>query len=449
MSPRNPTESVTASLAIINLREPAVHALTCVTDSQAHDAAEALEKGRRGVGVGPLWGRPYVAKDLIDTEGIATEAGSAVLKGRIPSTNATVIDRMNASGAVLVGKAHTHEFAYGVTTPATHNPLDLDRTAGGSSGGSAAAVAAGYCDLSLGTDTMGSVRIPAALCGVVGLRPTYGRVPTDGVVPLSWSLDAVGPITRTVRDAAEMLNVISGQSDRDINSVAAPAPHASEQLELGVKGLTLGVPMNYFFDSIQPEVEQAVRSAIDILERAGATIRKLEIPLLDIALSAGFAVSLPESADAHREWIGVPNAPYGEDVRPYIELGLLRPGYEYVRAQRVRRVIAEEWFKATSGVNAVLAPMVPCTAPLKSDEQVELPGGPEGVVAALLRLTAPASVIGLPALSVPCHGVGASLPIGLQILGRPLDEAMVLRVGAAVEAEVNAPRLALDERIPV
>lgn len=436
---------VTEALTAIERREPSVHALTFVTA----DAAIASDGriGQLGATAGPLSGRPYVAKDLIDTAGIPTEAGSAVLAGRMPEVNATVIDRMATAGAVLVAKAHTHEFAYGVTTPATHNPLDLDRTAGGSSGGSAAAVAAGYCDLALGTDTMGSVRIPAALCGVVGLRPTYGRVPTDGVVPLSWSLDAVGPITRTVRDAADMLDAISGRSDRDVNSLREPASRTAASIYAGVQGLTLGIPTNFFFDSIDPEVEEAVRSAIDTLGRAGATLRTVELPMMDLALATGFAISLPESADAHREWIGVPGAPYGDDVRPYIELGLLRPGYEYVRAQRLRQLIAREWFAATAGIDAIVAPMVPCTAPRKDQQEVDLPAGPEGVVAALLRLTAPASVLGLPSLSVPCHPAGSTMPIGLQVIGRPCDEVTVLRIGASVEAEVQAPRLPLDRRI--
>lgn len=435
-------------LGAIRRQDLLVSAFAHTTPERAVEVAQRLDQNPSLAAGSDLRGRPYAAKDLIDTAGIPTEAGSAVLAGRIPATNATVIDRMDAAGAVLIGKAHTHEFAYGVTTPATNNPLDLDRTAGGSSGGSAAAVAAGFCDLALGTDTMGSVRIPAALCGVVGLRPTFGHVPVDGVVPLSWSLDAVGPICRTVRDVAEVLDAISGRSPRDINSLPMAASRTKDSLESGVKGLVLGVPTNYFFDSIQPEVAEAVWAAIDVLERAGAVIRKVEIPRLEIALATGFAVSLPEATDAHRDWFGDPEAPYGADVRPYIELGLLRPGHEYVRAQRVRREIGRHWFAATAGLDAVVAPMVPCTAPLKTAEVVDLPAGEEGVVAALLRLTAPASVIGLPALSVPCHTQGATLPIALQVIGRPLDEATVLRIGAAVEAEIRSPRIPLDTRIP-
>lgn len=437
--------------------EPQVGAMARVIGEDARAAAAALDaeeyepKPLEAYGeprAAGIRGRAYVAKDLIDTAGVATEAGSKALSGRVPERDATTIERLRGAGAVLLGKAHTHEFAYGVTTPSCRNPLDLDRTAGGSSGGSAAAVASGYADLSLGTDTIGSIRIPASLCGLVGLRPTHGRVPLRGTVPLSWTLDTVGPICRSVTDAAALLSIIAGSDPDDDNSADAPVADYSADLEKGVDGLTLAVPTNYFFHSIDPRVEAAVRTAIDALASAGATVKRVEIPMVELSMAVGFSISLPESADAHRELFAERADDYAADVRPYIELGFVRPGHEYVRALRLRRAMLAAWREAVGGADAVLAPTVPCVSPRLDDQVISLPGGDEGITPGLLRLSGPASVLGLPALSVPCHAAGDPLPIGLQVIGRHFEEAAVLRIGRAVEHLVAAPRLPLDARLP-
>ncbi|MSO26494.1 MAG: Asp-tRNA(Asn)/Glu-tRNA(Gln) amidotransferase GatCAB subunit A [Candidatus Nanopelagicales bacterium] len=428
--------AVARSEVSIKEREPLVSAFarTCLTramsEAGASDDAVSIGRSRR------LEGRLWAAKDLFDTAGIETSAGSKVLEGRIPDTDAVAVDRMSRAGAILIGKARTHEFAFGVTTPETNNPIDLDRVVGGSSGGSAAVVAAGYCDLSLGTDTLGSVRIPAACCGVVGLRPTHGLVPVTGVVTMAWSFDAVGPICRTVADVADVLSVISDRAE-----------DYARDLAKDVAGVRIGVPTNYFFDNVDPEVENAVRDSLSALEEAGAVLVPVHIPLLEYAVAVAFAVNLPESLDAHREWYPAKADMYSDEVRSYLEVGALRPARQYIRAQRIRAAIARSWIEATRHVDVVTAPTLPCVAPLSTDTVVALPQGDVPVVPALLGLNVPASIIGLPAMSVPCQRSGDQMPVGLQIIGRHYGESAVLHVGSAVERLVASPRLPLDCRL--
>lgn len=444
----SPLELVQAALDRLEALDDAVHAFVTVTADAALDAARtATEEMSAGGPHGPLHGVPFVAKDLFDSAGVQTSAGSRVLAGRVPDSDSTCLRRLRESGAILLGKVHGHEFAYGVTTPAVRNPLHLDRVAGGSSGGSAAAVAAGYCAMSLGTDTAGSIRIPASVCGVVGLRPTYGRVSTAGVIPLSWSFDTAGPICRTVADAAIMLTAIAGFDAADTTSSQVPVSDYLSDIDRGVEGLKIGVPSSYFFDNLDPDVESAVRRAIELLNGAGADVREVSLPLAETAVSAVFAICLPEAAEAHSETFPRHADLYGDDVRTYLELGVVRPGTEYVRAQRLRAAIVEAWRAAFDDVSAVLVPTLPARAAGVDQTSFDLPAGAEDVTPAYLRLTAAASLVGLPALSVPCHRTDDALPIGLQIIGRPFDEATVLRIGRAVEVVVDAPRLPLDERL--
>lgn len=444
----SPVELVQATLERVEALDDAVHAFVTLTADAALDAARtAADDLSAGRSRGPLHGVPFVAKDLFDSAGVETSAGSRVLAGRVPDTDSTCLARLRDSGAIPLGKVHGHEFAYGVTTPAVRNPLHLDRTAGGSSGGSAAAVAAGYCALSLGTDTAGSIRIPAAACGVVGLRPTYGRVSTAGVIPLAWSFDTAGPICRTARDAALMLTAVAGFDETDPTSSRVPPSDYVSDLERGIEGMKIGVPTDYFFDNLDPDVEDAVRRAVDVLDEAGADVREVSLPMADTSVSTLFAVCLPEASEAHSETFPRHADLYGDDVRLYLELGVLRPGTEYVRAQRIRAAMAEAWRQAFDGLSAVVAPTLPAQAAGVDQAAFDLPHGAEDVTPAYLRLNAAASLVGLPALSVPCHRADDRLPIGLQIIGRPFDEATVLRIGRAVEVHVGAPRLPLDPRL--
>ena len=417
--------------------------ITVLHDDAMSAAREAENAILAGGYLGPLHGVPISLKDLFWTQGVRTTAGSKILADFVPNEDAHSVARLKAAGAVIVGKTNLHEFAFGVTTinphyGTTRNPWDAERIAGGSSGGSAAAVAAGLCTAALGTDTGGSIRIPAALCGIVGLKPTYGRVSRHGVVPLAWTMDHVGPMTRSVRDAALMLNVVAGHDPRDPASTDAPAPDFTAGLDAGVKGLRLGVPQHFYFDDLDAEVEGCVRAAIDVLGRLGGKIEEVALPRLEYAPAVYWPISISEAAAYHRDWLINRPQDYGDDVRERMEPGLLAPAVRYLQAQRARRLIADDFRHALREVDVLLVPTTPVPAP-RLDEA----GTPE-VRSSLLRLTSPANLAGLPALSVPCGFTGAGLPVGLQIIGRAFDEATVLRVGHAYETtagwEVRIPR---------
>lgn len=430
----SPVELTDAALARIDEVDGRVRAFETVVAGRAREAARRAEAEiASGDYRGALHGIPVAVKDLYDTAGIPTTASSRVLEGRIPQRDAACVERLFKAGAVLLGKTRMHEFAYGVTTPQARNPWSLERLPGGSSGGSAAAVAADECLLALGSDTAGSIRIPSAACGVVGLKPTYGRISTFGMLPLSWSLDHAGPIAGSVRDVAFGLGVLAGHDPRDLASSSRPVDDYVADLERGVAGLALGIPRNYYFDNLAPEVDEAVGRAIELLESEGAELREIHLGLAEYAVAAAFAICLPEATAYHEDMLRERPELYGEDVRLYLELGALRPATEYVRALRARETIRRAWRGAFEGIDAVVVPTLPATAARVGQETFALPGGDEPVVPAYLRLCAPANVVGLPSLSVPCGFDGDGLPIGLQIIGRPFAERVVLRVGAAYE----------------
>jgi aspartyl-tRNA(Asn)/glutamyl-tRNA(Gln) amidotransferase subunit A len=411
-----------------------VSAFARVLPEEALASAQHAERElASGLDRGPLHGIPVAAKDLFDTARVPTEGGSRAYLGRVPANDAACIARLREAGAVLLGKTHTHELAYGVTTPASHNPWALRHVAGGSSGGSAAAVAAGECAIALGTDTAGSIRIPAACCGVAGLKPTYGRISKDGVMPLAPSLDTAGPLGRSVRDLALSLTVLAGHDPRDPASAEAPVEDYLDELDAGVAGLTVGVAGGHFSASIAPDVEAAVRAAAETLAAEGAAIHDVELPLADYGAATAFAICLPEAAAAHSGVLRERPDALGDDVRTYLEVGALRPPAEHVRALRVRAAVRRAWRTAFEGLEAVICPTLPTTAVRADRDVVSLPGGDTSVVAAYLALCAPVSVAGLPALSLPCGFDRSGLPIGLQLIGRPFGEATLLRIGRAYE----------------
>lgn len=395
------------------------------------DAQGALEAAKRaerqlksGCRLGPLHGIPVGVKDLFDTRDTETNAGSRVLAGRVPAQDARLVAQLREAGAIIIGKTTTHEFGLGVTTPPTRNPWNRGRVPGGSSGGSAAAVAAGMVALAIGSDTGGSIRIPSSLCGVAGLKPTHGLLSTEGAIPLSWSLDHAGPITLTASDLALALSVLA-REQRDENSLAR------------VEGLVIGVPTSYFYDDLQPDVETALRDAIGELQRLGAVIRTIALPHADAALPAMFEICLSELGAHHRAYYHERADLYGDDVRGYIEMGFTRPGAAYVTAQRVREWLRRLWLDATEGLDAVVTPVVPATAIPVGADVVDLPGGRISAAIAYQRFTAPFSLTGLPALSVLCGFDQLGLPIGMQLVGRPGQEGTLLGVGMAYEAETR------------
>ncbi|MFD7582259.1 amidase [Kitasatospora sp. NPDC059817] len=440
----SPVELVDSVLDRIEQVEPHLGAYVAVTAERARRAArEAEQEAARGLHRGPLHGVPMGLKDLIDVAGLATTASSRVRADHRAQTDSTVAARLAAAGAILVGKTHTHEFAYGLTTPQTGNAWDRERVAGGSSGGSAVAVAAGAATFALGTDTGGSIRVPAALNGVVGLKPTYGLVPRHGVTSLSWSLDHVGPIARTVEDTALVLDALAGHDPRDPASLAAPAVDHRPGAGTDLAGLRVGVPRSYYFDHVDTEVEAAVRRAIGHLDALGARLVDVDIPMTRYLQATLWGLVAPEAAAYHEHSLRAVPELYQADVRVLLEAGELMTAGDYLRAQRSRTLMRREWARMLEEVDVIAAPTVPVTAVRVDQETVTWPDGTvEGVPDAYVRLSAPANITGVPALSVPVGRDAAGLPIGMQLLGRPLGERTLLRVGHAYERTQPARALA-------
>ncbi|MEU6819026.1 amidase [Streptomyces atriruber] len=437
----SPVELVDSVLDRIARTEPGLQAYVTVTAERARESArESARAATTGQMKGPLHGIPVALKDLIDVAGVATTASSQVRADHRAAADSTVAARLAAAGTALVGKTHTHEFAYGLTTPQTRNAWDPSRVAGGSSGGSAVAVAAAAATFALGTDTGGSIRVPAALNGVVGLKPTYGLVPRHGVTSLSWSLDHVGPLTRTVEDAALVMSVLAGHDPRDPASLPTPSSVDYRPLSgADLTGVRVGVPRNYYFEHVDPEVEAAVRSATAQLEALGATLVEVEIPMARYVQATQWGLMVPEATAYHERTLRSAPEQYGADIRVLLEAGALMSAGDYLRAQRARTLMRQAWLRMLDEVDVVAAPTVPVTAVRSDQEVIVWPDGTsESVSDAYVRLSAPADITGVPALSVPVGHDGAGMPIGMQLLGRPLAEAMVLRVGHAYEETVPA-----------
>ncbi len=426
----SPVELAEACLQRVGSVDARLRAFITVTRDEAlATAQQAASAIARGNYKGPLHGIPLALKDLFDTAGVRTTAGSKIMADRVPAEDAEVTARLKAAGAVILGKLNMHEFAYGATgvNPhygATLNPWDPTRISGGSSSGSGAAVAAGMALGALGTDTGGSVRIPSALCGITGLKPTYGRVSRRGVVPLSWALDHVGPMARSAADAAIILKAIAGHDPGDETSSEEPVPDYAKLLEgRSLKGLRVGVPREYFFDNVDAEVATAVRGAISAFEHLGSEVSEVSLPHIDEAPAAVNTIMLTEALAYHRRWLAERPQDYGEDVRQRLEMGLLYPAVSYIEAQRLRSLIVAEWREQVfDRVDLLAVPTTPVSAPSleESDLQATL---------TLVRFTNPFNLVGVPAVSVPCGFTGTGLPVGLQFVGRWFEEGTVL--GAA------------------
>ena len=433
LSPRELTESV---LRRIDETEESLGAFAHVAADAALEAAALAEQEIAGGRYrGPLHGIPLGVKDLYDTAELPSTSSSKVRAGRVPGTDAVAVARLLDAGMVTVGKTHTHEFAYGGLTPTTRNPWNTSRIPGGSSGGSAAAVAAGGCMVGMGSDTAGSIRIPASLCGTVGLKPTYGRVSRRGVASLSWSLDHVGPLARNVRDCALVLQAIAGFDRLDTGSVDVPVPDFSAALDGGVAGLRVGVPSNYFFDRVHEDVDRSVRAAISVLEGLGAELREVTIPYPDQVLAAEWAILMPEASAYHQETLRSKAELYTEQTRVLLEVGEMILATDYIKALRVRTVMQRAWADMFADIDVLVAPTEPFGAPLVGAMEANWPDGvTEDITMALVRLTSPADLTGMPSLSLPVGFDEEGLPLGMQVIGRPFDETTVLRVGQAYES---------------
>jgi len=435
-----------------------------VMEDAAMDMARQADAKIAKGGEGKLLGIPLGMKDILCTQGMETTCASKILKGFVPPYDATVIKKLKEEGFVLLGKLNMDEFAMGSSTEnssvqVTKNPWDLNRIPGGSSGGSASATAAGLCAASLGTDTGGSIRQPAGLCGVVGLKPTYGRVSRYGLIAFASSLDQIGPVTRSVADCAEIMNIIAGYDPMDSTSIPEPVPDYTEYLGRDIKGMRIGIPKEYFMEGIEQDVRSAVENAVRFFERSGATVTDITLPHTEYAVAVYYVVCTAEASSNLARYDGVKYGlrvdgkdlidmykktrlnGFGKEVVRRIILGtyVLSSGYYdayYRKAGQVRTLIRKDFDEAFNTCDIIVTPVSPTTA-FKIGEKMEDP----------LTMyfsdifTIPVNLAGLPAMSVPCGFDNAGLPIGLHIIGKPLGEAVIMQAAHALEAEIKAKKI--------
>jgi aspartyl-tRNA(Asn)/glutamyl-tRNA(Gln) amidotransferase subunit A len=456
----NSVELTRACLERIAATDARVNAfVTVCNESALAAAAEADLKLAAGEG-GPLTGIPIAVKDIFNTAGVRTSCGSRILENYTAPYDATAFAKLQEQGAILLGKLNMDEFAMGSSNENSangpvRNPWDLERVPGGSSGGSAAALAAGQAFATLGTDTGGSIRQPASFCGVVGVKPTYGRVSRYGVIAYASSLDQVGPLARNVEDAALMLGAIAGYDPADSTSVDCPVPDYLTGLDAGVKGMKIGLPREYFIEGLDPAVKQAVEAAIEVYRGLGAEIVEVSLPHTDYAVACYYLIATAEASSNLARYDGVRYgvrqqaeggltgmyektraAGFGDEVKRRIMLGTyaLSSGYYdayYLKAQKVRTLTREDFLKAFEQVDLLLTPVAP-TAAFKLGEKTDDP----------LQMylsdifTIPVNLAGTCALSLPC-GMDGQLPVGLQLIGQPFDEARILQAAKAYEAETD------------
>lgn len=430
----SPLELTRACLERIEQLNPSLNCFITRTPELAMQQASRLEQALRNpeFSPGPLHGIPLALKDLFDTAGVTTTAGSTFFTENIPAQDAEVVLRLKQSGAVLLGKLNMHEIALGVTNVNPHygpcrNPWNRARITGGSSGGSAAALAAGMCLGSLGSDSGGSIRIPASLCGIVGLKPTYGRVSLRGVIPLSWHTDHAGPLARTVLDAAILLNVISGYDPGDPASLPIPGEDFLATIREGVAGWRIALASDEYFQQVDPQVQAAVEAAARTFEVLGASIERVDFPEAHQAAQANALMVTSDAAAFHRERLQSHPQGFGADVLQRLRSGAAFTSTEYILARRTQAVLRRQFEQFFTDYDLLLTPTTPVAAPL-----IE---GPDAVEQArlLTRFTAPFNLTGLPALSIPCGFTESSLPIGLQLVARPWAESNLLRAGQAYQ----------------
>jgi aspartyl-tRNA(Asn)/glutamyl-tRNA(Gln) amidotransferase subunit A len=430
---------VRAVLEHIEQLDPVLNTFVTVMAGEALEAAaKADAELALGDDRGPLHGLPVGIKDAIDVAGFRCTFGSRILGDREAPTDAAVITALRTAGAVIVGKQNLHEFAYGITGENPHfgdacNPWDPSRVTGGSSSGTAASIAAGLVPLGMGTDTGGSVRIPAAMCGVVGLKATYGLVSRQGVLPLARSLDHVGPIARTVLDCVQLLDaVVEPADERDTSSARGYARSVRDAAEKGVPEIRIGIPRHHFFDCVEPPVMATVRRAIDVLADLGAPLVDVELPHATQAQAAAVPIMGGQAATWHRSWLRERAEDYGSDVLQRLRQGISTSAVDYLEGHELRTVLQREFLAAFETVDVIVSPTVPVVAPVRGrtfDPTGTLEVAPRSIIN---RLTVPANMTGMPAMTVPCGRVDG-LPVGLQLMGPPHGEAVVGAVALAYE----------------
>lgn len=441
----SPVEITEMFLRRIDRLNPSLNAFLTVTAEAARSAAHRAEKelaskGRTANGNRALLGIPISLKDNLWTRGVLTTAGSKILHDFVPSVDSTAARKLARAGAILLGKTNMHEFAYGITGSNAHygparNPWAPDRISGGSSSGSAVAIAAGLCAASVGTDTGGSIRVPSAMCGIVGLKPTFGRIGVFGTLPLAPSFDHVGPMAHSVTDAAILLGLLAGRDSRDPTSSAHPVDDYRATLRKPLRKFRLGRPRERYWDKLDDEVRHAAEAAVRDLEKHGAIVREISLPHLRDSNEAATNMSLAEARHVHEAAGYFPGSAveYTDEVRQRIDAGGHVPAIKYLEGLEMRKRMCAEFETAFREVDAVVAPTVPIPAPLIGVENIEIAGEQIGVRPTLVGMSRPANFTGLPAISVPCGFTREGLPVGLQLIGRAFDEATLLRIAFGYE----------------
>ena len=437
------------SLDRIERHDPELNAVVSISPGEVLEQARRLDRElRAGRWRGPLHGIPVGLKDVIDCRGSSTTMGSAFCQDNVASRDASAVRRLRRAGAVLIGKLHTQEYAYGATgehafTGACRNPSDLERMSGGSSSGPAAAVASGMCLAALGTDTGGSVRIPASLCGVVGLKPTMGRISRIGVAPLSWTLDHVGVITSSIADNAALLAVVSGFDRADPESRRRRPEDFTRYLGADVRGLSIGVPSSYF-EHLDPEIRSGVDTALRVWKERGCGISLVAVPQLDRFIKAQRTVLTTEAYAVHRQRFEEQPQLFQDSVRQRLEDGSMISAWRYAESYRLRDEARRVFDEALASVDVLVTATVPILAPLLGQQATSAAGLVETVQSALTRLTGVTNFSGHPSLTLPCGRSKLGLPLGVQLIGRRWEEALLYRFGQTLED--SCPAIAFGSR---
>jgi aspartyl-tRNA(Asn)/glutamyl-tRNA(Gln) amidotransferase subunit A len=419
--------------------QPRLNAFMAIETDEALAAADAADAVlAKGSNYGALHGVPLAHKDMYYEAGKIVTCGSHIRRDFVATTTSTALRRLKDAGTIRLGSLQMAEFAYGPTGHNTHygpvhNPWDVDRVTGGSSSGSGAAVAARLTFAALGSDTGGSIRMPAHFCGVTGLKTTVGRISRAGAMPLSQSLDTVGPLARTVLDCALLLGLMAGADADDPTAVAGPLPDYLAATRESIKGLKIGVPTAFYVDDLDPEVERILDDTITVLKREGADIVQVELPDQRQLTAACQLVLAVEAAAFHKRWMIERPQDYGPQVLMRLQNGLAIPGVSYLEAMRWRGPALAAYLAAVAGVDAVIAPVAPVAAPTIAESDVGNSPDAEAVIQRLTRFTRPINYLGLPALAIPSGFTKSGLPVGMQLIGRSFDEAMLLRIGAAFQ----------------
>lgn len=434
----SPVEITEAVLANVQDYDGKINAYIEIEAEKARKAAkEAETEIMNGNYRGRLHGIPLALKDNLYFKGEKVTIGAKIHQDFVPEVDATVVSKLKHEGVIFTGKLNMHEYAWGATTTNPHfgacrNPWDLSKIPGGSSGGSGAAVASDMTIASLGTDTGGSIRIPASSCGIIGLKPTHGRISKYGCFPLAWSLDHIGPMTKTVYDAALLLEVLSGYDLKDPTSVDVPNKNFTGLLTEDISRTVIGINEEYSFNNVDKQVESAVRNAIRQLEKLGAKIEMVKIPSLAVSEFAELTTIVAEASAIHHNNLIKRPEDFGDDVRFLLEFGELLPAVDYLQAQQVRRQLSHDFAEAFNHVDVLISPTLPFLPPNIGENEVDINGEKAGFLDHVIRFTGPGNLTGLPALSIPC-GVRGGLPVGLQIMGPAFKEENVLNVAYALE----------------